>query len=554
MNIFNRSLKVIKSRFFSGAKKKAKTDHKDSPGNENKVGAGTSSSANRHSRPNRQPQNPKAHSTERQQHRSRKQRPPRKKSWDKSQFKVEPLEGKKRFHDLNLPNSIMHAVADLDFQYCTPIQAEILEETINGRDANGRAQTGTGKTAVFLITIFSRLLRNRIRGKREHGTPRALILAPTRELVLQIAKDGRDLAKYTPIHIQTIFGGMHYKRQKETLMRKTADVIVATPGRLLDFCGQKILNLGKVEVLVIDEADRMLDMGFIPDVKKIIRKLPHREKRQTMMFSATLNDDVERLSYSWTENPVVVNIEPDTMAADSVNQILYTVTVKDKFALLYNIIARQNLQRVLVFCNRRDETRRLAKQFSGYDIKCSILSGDVPQRKRIRTLEDFKSGKIPVLIATDVAGRGIHIEDMDHVINYTLPQDPEDYVHRIGRTGRAGETGTSISFACEEGAFQLPAIIDYLGHELPSTEPDEEWLKLPPVEKKPSSHTKPRQTSSQKRDSKRPRRPKQSRGKNDNRENQLVTIPPKTENQNSDETPKTPQYGKRNQRRKISPR
>ena len=430
-----------------------------------------------------------------QERRSRKRRPARNrdqdkpekpakakpaKEWHISEFKVPPAEGKKRFHDLNLPDSIMHAIADQGFQYCTPIQAEILESTLAGRDASGQAQTGTGKTAAFLITIFTRLLRDPVQGKRERGKPRALILAPTRELVLQIAKDAEGLGKYTDLRIQTIFGGMDYRKQKTQVEERVADVIVATPGRLLDFLGQRILKLDEVEIMVIDEADRMLDMGFIPDVRKIIRQTPPKEKRQTLFFSATLTDDVERLSQSWTREAVIVEIEPERVAAESVEQVVYIVTTDKKFALLYNIITRRNLERVLIFCNRRDETRKLTNKLRRYNIGCEILSGDIPQRKRVRTLDDFKAGKIRVLVATDVAGRGIHIEDMDHVINYTLPSDPEDYVHRIGRTGRAGASGTSISFACEEGGFQLPAIIDFLGHELPCTQPEEEWLKIGP--------------------------------------------------------------------------
>lgn len=400
--------------------------------------------------------------------------------WDISQFRVEPAEGKTRFQDLNLPNSIMHAVADLGFRYCTPIQAAILPATLTGRDASGQAQTGTGKTAAFLIAIFTRILRNRVQGKRPPGTPRALILAPTRELVLQIAKDAGALSNYTPIKVATVFGGMHYQRQKQQFAGKTVDVIVATPGRLLDFQKQKIVDLSKVEILVIDEADRMLDMGFIPDVRQIVNSTPQKEQRQTLFFSATLTDEVQRLSKNWTRDPLMVEIEPEHVAADTVDQVIYIVTNKEKYALLYNIITRQNLHRVLVFCNRKDETRKLANMLNRYGINNAVLSGDIPQQKRLRTLEDFKEGKIRVLVATDVAGRGLHIEAMSHVINYTLPYDPEDYVHRIGRTGRAGESGTSISFACEEDAFQLPKIQEFLGRELPCIQPQEDWLKLPP--------------------------------------------------------------------------
>jgi ATP-dependent RNA helicase RhlB len=408
------------------------------------------------------------------------------KRWDISQFPAEALKGKTRFHDLNLPNSIMHAIADLGFQYCTPIQAEILPETLKGRDATGQAQTGTGKTAAFLIAIFTHLLRHRSKEKREPGTPRALILAPTRELALQITKDALALSQYTHLKIATVYGGMDYQKQKRQFRDEKVDVLVATPGRLLDFFKQKVIHLDKVEILVIDEADRMLDMGFIPDVRKIVHSTPPKEKRQTLFFSATLTDDVQRLSYSWTREPVTVEIEPEQVAAETVEQIIYTVTSKEKSALLYNVIQRQDLHRVIVFCNRRDETRRVADLFHRYNINCAVLSGDVPQKKRLRTLENFKEGKIRVLVATDVAGRGLHIEGMSHVINYTLPFDPEDYVHRIGRTGRAGATGTSVSFACEDDAFQIPKIQEFLGQELHCIQPEEEWLQLPPAARKRS--------------------------------------------------------------------
>jgi ATP-dependent RNA helicase RhlB len=362
---------------------------------------------------------------------------------------------------------VLHAVADAGFQYCTPIQAEIMPATLKGRDAFGRAQTGTGKTAAFLITVLTRMLANPIKGKRPAGTPRVLIIAPTRELVLQIADEAQLLSTYCSFSIVSVFGGMDYEKQRRQLHGKPVDiVIVATPGRLLDFKRRRDLDLKQVEMLILDEADRMLDMGFIPDVRQIVYSTPHKDKRQTLFFSATLTPDVTRLSASWTRDPVSVEIEPEQVAVDTVDQVVYIVTTDEKFALTYNIITRKNLKRVLVFCNRRDETRRLAETLDRYRINCAVLSGEVPQKKRIRTLEEFKAGKIRVLVATDVAGRGIHIEDMDYVVNFTLPHDPEDYVHRIGRTGRAGSAGTSISFACEEDSV-LPA--GHRGIHRPST-------------------------------------------------------------------------------------
>jgi ATP-dependent RNA helicase RhlB len=426
--------------------------------------------------------------------RRRRNKKPR---WDVSQFIVPEEEGKTRFHDLDLPNEIMHAVADLGFEYCTPIQAEILPSTLEGRDAGGRAQTGTGKTAAFLITVITRLLKQKNQKSDRSRTPRILILAPTRELVLQIAQEAQALAKYTGLNIVTVFGGMDYEKQRRRLSSGNIDIVVATPGRLLDFNRHKDIVLNQVEVMIIDEADRMLDMGFIPDVRRIVHSTPHKTKRQTLLFSATLTPEVTHLAAQWTTNPIMVEIEPEQVAVDSVEQIVYIVTTEEKYALLYNIITRQDLKRVIVFCNRKDETRRLEDLFAGHDINCAVLSGDVRQHKRIRTLENFKAGKIRMLVATDVAGRGIHIEGMDHVINYTLPRDPEDYVHRIGRTGRAGAEGTSISFADEDDSFYIPAIEELIGQKLPCTHPEEDWLASPPPpvkkpqsEKRRTSHTK----------------------------------------------------------------
>lgn len=432
-----------------------------------------------------------------------KPQPPQK--WDPASFSVPPAEGQTRFHDLGLPDPLLHAIADLGFRYCTPIQAEILPSTLAGKDATGRAQTGTGKTAAFLITVLSRMLNRPSSAKRKTGTPRVLVLGPTRELVMQISEEARALAKYTDLCIVSVFGGMDYEKQRRQLNRRKTDLVVATPGRLLDFKRHKDVDLSQVEVTIIDEADRMLDMGFIPDVRKIIYSTPHKSKRQTLLFSATLTPEVTRLTAQWTRNPVTVEIEPEQVAVDSVEQLVYIVTTEEKHALLYNIVTGQKLERVIVFCNRKDETRRLAELLTQYDINCAILSGDVRQHKRVRTLENFKAGKIRVLVATDVAGRGLHIEGMDHVINYTLPRDPEDYVHRIGRTGRAGAVGTSISFADEDDSFFIPAIETLLGHKLPCIHPQEEWLTPMPPPPKPAPKAKPRSRSRRKPRTSRPR-------------------------------------------------
>ena len=418
-----------------------------------------------------------------------------KSKWVVSQFNVPPAEGKTRFHDFDLPNPLLHAISDLGFEYCTPIQAKILPSSLSGKDASGRAQTGTGKTAAFLITVITRMLNNSIQNKRKPGTPRILVLAPTRELVLQISEEARHLSKYTGLQTISVFGGMDYEKQRKQLSADPVDIVVATPGRLLDFQRRRDINLKKIEVLIIDEADRMLDMGFIPDMRKIIYSTPAKEKRQTLLFSATLTGEITRLASQWTRNSITVEIEPEHIAVETVEQVIFNVTTFDKFALLFNIIHRQNLKRVLIFCNRRDEVRRLAEMLTRYGINCSTLSGDIPQKKRIRRLEAFKAGTIRVLVATDVAGRGIHIDGMDHVINFMLPHDPQNYVHRIGRTGRAGATGTSISFADEKDAFYIPDIEAFIEKKLSCIEPREEWLILP----KPFPARKKRQKKSRSR-------------------------------------------------------
>lgn len=400
-------------------------------------------------------------------------------NWDVSQFEVPPTEGKTRFHDLNFPKEIMHAIADLNFQYCTPVQAEILPQSLQGGDCTGRAQTGTGKSAAFLITILSHLLRKPL-AERRKASPRALILAPTRELVLQIEKDAKLLSKYTGSKIVAVFGGMDYERQKRWL-DGPVDIVVATPGRLIDFKNQSHIHLNHVEILVIDEADRMLDMGFIPDIRKIVMSTPHKDKRQTMFFTATFTSEVTRLSGQWTNNAHNVDIEPEQVSVLAIDQRVYIVTTDDKLKLLYNMIVQENLERVIVFGNRKDQAHRLAEQLMARGISCGLLSGDVSQHERVKTLEGFREGKFRILVATDVAARGLHIEGVSHVVNYNLPFDAEDYVHRIGRTGRAGASGISVSFACEDDGMQIPLIEEFIGRKLESIYPPDEWLKeLPP--------------------------------------------------------------------------
>lgn len=409
-------------------------------------------------------------------------------NWSIDQFQVAPDPEKTRFHDFELPNELMHAIADQGFKYCTPIQAEVLGTTMAGRDAIGKAQTGTGKTAAFLVSTIKQLIETPPPDTRYLGEPRVVIIAPTRELALQIGNDAETLTKYLPLHVVTVVGGMDYEKQRKRISENYVDILVATPGRLLDFCERKDLFLDLIEIMVIDEADRMLDMGFIPQVRRIIRMTPRPGDRQTLLFSATFTDDVLRLGEQWTWNPVKVEIEPDSVATDTVDQKIYILSSEQKFPLLVNLINHHQLEKVIVFTNRRDQTRKLTEKLQKAGIKADQISGEVPQNKRLRTLENFRSGKIAVLVATDVAGRGIHIEGVSHVINYNLPEDPDDYVHRIGRTGRAGARGTSISFACEDDSFLIPDIEALLGNKLKKDYPPEELLVNPRMAAHRKSH------------------------------------------------------------------
>ncbi|KZX50366.1 ATP-dependent RNA helicase RhlB [Halioglobus sp. HI00S01] len=396
--------------------------------------------------------------------------------WSIDEFVVEPEEGKVRFHDLGLRDELMRGIAELGFQYCSPIQGQVLPYTLKGNDAIGKAQTGTGKTAAFLITIFNDLLSNPVEGERFIGEPRALVIAPTRELVMQIAADAADLGKHTGLEVVTLIGGMDYQKQLNRLQNNVVDLVVATPGRLIDFMTRRDLYLDHIEVLVLDEADRMLDMGFIPQVKRIVRATPRKENRQTLLFSATFTQDIINLSQQWTFEPVTVEIEPESVATDTVDQKIYLVSSEERYRVLNNVIKSEDCNSLIVFANRRDQVRRLHERLRKSGVKAGILSGEIPQGKRTRTLEQFKTGEIKVLVATDVAGRGIHVDGISHVVNYNLPEDPEDYVHRIGRTGRAGATGTSISFASEDDAFLLPDLEALLGAKLECTYPPAELL------------------------------------------------------------------------------
>ncbi len=373
------------------------------------------------------------------------------------------------FETLNLHPQLKQAIDALGFQSMTPIQEKVLKFTLAGHDAIGRAQTGTGKTAAFLVSVINDLLTNPVQGQRYRGEPRALILAPTRELALQIESDAKALTRFSGLNVVTLLGGVDFEKQKAQLDANFVDIIVATPGRLIDLVEQKEVWLDQIEFLVIDEADRLLDMGFIPSVKRIVRYSPRKEQRQTLMFSATFSYDVLNLAQQWLFEPVTVEIEPEKKTNADVEQRVYMVAKSDKYKLLQEILRDEPIEKVMIFANRRDQVRKLYDHLKQDGYKVVMLSGEIAQDKRLKMLDQFKNGQHHIMIATDVAGRGIHVDGVSHVINFTLPEQSDDYVHRIGRTGRAGTRGVSISFLSEDDAFYLPEIEKAIGQKLPLT-------------------------------------------------------------------------------------
>jgi len=376
------------------------------------------------------------------------------------------------FDSVSLHQSLRRGIDDLGFTQMTPIQQQVLRFTLGGHDVIGRAQTGTGKTAAFLISIINDLLNNPLTDERYRGEPRALILAPTRELALQIESDALALLKHTHLSVTTLLGGVDYDKQRKALDKRFIDILVATPGRLIDFLDQKEVWLDRLEFLVIDEADRLLDMGFIPSVKRIVRLAPPKTDRQTLMFSATFSYDVLNLARQWLFEPITVEIEPEQKTSERVHQRVFIVGRRDKERLLKELLASEPIDKVMIFANRRDQVRKLFDRLKNQGYQVGMLSGEIPQDKRIKMLDQFKTGKTQIMIATDVAGRGIHVDGVSHVINYTLPEQADDYVHRIGRTGRAGASGVSISFACEDDSFLLTDLERAIGQKLPLERPE----------------------------------------------------------------------------------
>jgi len=370
------------------------------------------------------------------------------------------------FMGLHLPEALERGLADVGFERCTPIQAQTLPLALAGLDVAGQAQTGTGKTAAFLVAMYARLLREPPAASRRLNAPRALIIAPTRELAVQIHGDAELLGSHTGLTLGLAFGGTDYDKQRRHL-EEGVDVLIGTPGRTIDFFKQRVIDLRSVQVLVLDEADRMFDLGFIADIRYILRRLPSREERLNMLFSATLSHRVLELAYEHMNDPKLVRIEPDKMTVDRVRQVIYYPSMDEKPRLLLGLLRSMDPRRSMVFVNTRRMAEDLERILRGNGINAEAISGDVPQRKRLRMLRDFHDGTLAVLIGTDVASRGLHIPDVSHVFNYDLPQDPEDYVHRIGRTARAGAEGDAISLGCEQYVMTLPEIEAYIGRRIP---------------------------------------------------------------------------------------
>jgi len=369
------------------------------------------------------------------------------------------------FDSLALQDSVRAGIRDAGFEFCTPIQASTLPIALEPRDVAGQAQTGTGKTAAFLVATFEKLLASEpaADGKKQ---PRAFMLAPTRELAVQIAKDAEQLGKHTGFKVGLAYGGTDYEKQRR-IIENGIDLLIGTPGRIIDYFKQGVFKLDQVEVAVLDEADRMFDLGFIKDIRYLLRKLPAPEKRLNMLFSATLSQRVMELAYEHMNEPELIRVAPDKVTADRVRQAIFFPSNEDKMPLLVGLIREMGAGRIMVFVNMKRAAERVEAYLEANGVHAKAISGDVPQKKRLRMLMEFQAGDLQVLIGTDVASRGLHIPDVQYIINYDLPQDSEDYVHRIGRTARLGASGDAISFGCETYAVSLPDIEEFIGHKIP---------------------------------------------------------------------------------------
>ncbi len=390
------------------------------------------------------------------------------------------------FSELDIPDEIRQGVEYAGFTICTPVQEAVLPRAIRGEDIAAQAQTGTGKTAAFLISLLTRMHRNPAVDSGD--SPQALIIAPTRELADQIFHEAERLGKFTGFRMLAVYGGIDYRKQMETL-QNGVDVLIGTPGRLIDYYKQRVYSLKKTRYLIIDEADRMFDMGFIDDIRYMLKKLPPYTKRQSMLFSATLSYRVMELAYEHMNLPEKISITPETLTVEKVEQVLYHVGKHEKIPLLLGLLKREAPERALIFVNTRRAAEMVVERLNRNNWKAQAITGEIEQKKRLRILSDFKAGDLAVLVATDVASRGIDVKGVTHVFNFDLPQDAEDYVHRIGRTGRAGEAGKAISMADEEYVYSLEDIEKYIDQKIP-VEWAEESLYLREVRRTPEEKLK----------------------------------------------------------------
>ncbi len=392
------------------------------------------------------------------------------------------------FKSFDLPAELQQGIEDTGFSYCTPIQAETLPVALTGKDVSGQAQTGTGKTAAFLIATFAHLLRKPAASGHGPRSLRAIILAPTRELALQIHRDAEKIGAHTGLELGLAYGGTGYESQRRTL-EGGVDVLIGTPGRIIDYFKQGVFKLNEIQVMVLDEADRMFDLGFIKDIRYLLRRMPQPELRQSLLFSATLSHRVAELAYEHMNNPQAVKIESEMITADKVTEVVYYPAREEKIPLLLGLLSTWEVKCALVFVNTKRVAEKVAAYLGGNGYETALLTGDVPQKKRQSLLRRFTDGELKIMVATDVAARGLHIPDVSHVINFDLPQDAEDYVHRIGRTARAGAKGDAISFACDEYVFSLPEIEDYIAHKITVQQISADMLPKPQpplkIERKP---------------------------------------------------------------------
>jgi len=392
------------------------------------------------------------------------------------------------FSSLGLHAKILAGLGQAEFTHCTPIQALALPPALEGKDVAGQAQTGTGKTAAFLLVIFNQLLKET---SASYGTnPRALVVAPTRELVLQIHRDALLLGADTGLKSALAYGGIDYEKQRKTL-QGGVDILIGTPGRLIDYFKQKVYNLRHIEVVVLDEADRMFDLGFISDIRFLLRRTPPPQERQALLFSATLSHRVMELAYEHMNSPEMLKVESNSVTVDSVEQKVFYPANDEKLPLLIGLMRDLGQFHAMVFTNTRAAADRVGRTLNANGISAAVISGRVRQEQRQKLLKRFHDGDIPVLVATDVAARGLHIPDVTHVFNFDLPQDAPDYVHRIGRTARLGARGEAISFACEDYALHLPEIEEFIGYPIDAESVDTDLMPeitIPPPPKRTKQH------------------------------------------------------------------